>query len=33
VAIWLDQGKIVETGSPETLLPKFIDEMNRIEVL
>ena len=33
VAIWLDPGKIVETGSPETLLPKFIDEMNRIEVL
>lgn len=33
VAIWLDQGEIVETGSPETLLPKFIDEMNRIEVL
>jgi biotin transport system ATP-binding protein len=33
VAIWLDQGKIVETGSPETLIPKFIDEMNRIEVL
>ena len=33
VAIWLEQGQVVETGSPDTVVPKFIDEMNRIEVL
>jgi len=33
VAIWLEQGQIVETGTPETVLPKFIAEMNQIEVL
>ena len=33
VAIWLEQGQVVETGSPNTVVPKFIDEMNRIEVL
>jgi len=33
MAIWLEQGQIVETGTPETVLPKFIAEMNQIEVL
>ena len=33
VAIWLEQGQVVETGSPDTVVPRFIDEMNRIEVL
>ncbi|NCX20818.1 MAG: ABC transporter ATP-binding protein [Rhodobacteraceae bacterium] len=33
VAIWLEQGQIVETGSPDKVVPRFIDEMNRIEVL
>ena len=33
VAIWLEQGQVVETGSPDTVVPKFIDEMNQIEVL
>ena len=33
VAIWLDQGQVVETGPPDTVVPRFIDEMNRIEVL
>jgi biotin transport system ATP-binding protein len=32
-AIWLEQGQIVETGSPDKVVPRFIDEMNRIEVL
>ena len=27
VAIWLEQGQVVETGSPDTVVPKFIDEM------
>ena len=33
VAIWLEQGQVVETGSPDTVVPRFIDEMNQIEVL
>ena len=33
VAIWLEQGQVVETGSPDTVVPRFIDEMTRIEVL
>ena len=33
VAIWLEQGQVVETGSPDTVVPKFTDEMNQIEVL
>lgn len=33
VAIWLEQGQVVETGSPATVVPRFIDEMTRIEVL
>ena len=33
VAIWLEQGQVVETGSPDTVVPAFIDEMTRIEVL
>ena len=33
VAIWLEQGQIVEIGSPDKVVPRFIDEMNRIEVL
>ena len=33
VAIWLEQGQVVETGSPDTVVPRVIDEMNRIEVL
>ena len=33
VAIWLEQGQIVESGSPNIVVPRFIDEMNQIEVL
>ena len=33
VAIWLEQGQVVETGSPDTVVPRFIDEMTRIKVL
>jgi biotin transport system ATP-binding protein len=33
VAIWLEQGQIVLTGSPANVLPRFINEMNQIEVL
>jgi len=33
VAIWLEQGQIVQTGSPANVLPRFINEMNQIEVL
>jgi biotin transport system ATP-binding protein len=33
VAIWLEQGQVVETGSPDTVVPRFMDEMTRIEVL
>ena len=33
VAIWLEQGQVVETGSPDTVVPAFINEMTRIEVL
>ena len=33
VAIWLEQGQIVGTGSPAKILPGFIAEMNQIEVL
>ena len=33
VATWLEQGQIVETGSPDTVVPRFIDEMTQIEVL